>query len=105
MKIIDFWTPGTPYSVLWIYRNFVPTKSTVNFLKPGTAVRSNFIEIYRIFRFFSVFRPALEPDKSTKKPGCIEGLFSGIRPGDPKMVKNDKKRQKMENYRFLLILP
>jgi hypothetical protein len=51
-------------------------------------------DFYRFFSIFCVFRPALEPDKSTEKPGCIEGLFSGIRPGDPKMVKNDKNRQK-----------
>jgi hypothetical protein len=94
MKFIDFWTPGTPYSVLWIYRNFVPTKSTVNFLKPGTAVRSNFIEIYRFFSIFSVFRPAIEPEFWAEKPPCIEGLFSGIRQRTPKVTKNVKNRQK-----------
>jgi hypothetical protein len=81
---------------------FHPHKKPCEFSQTRDSAPTDF---YRFLSFFSVFRPALEPDKSTKKPGCIEGLFSGIRPGDPKMVKNDKKRQKMENYRFLLILP
>jgi hypothetical protein len=72
----------------------------VNFLKPGTAVRSNFIEIYRFFSIFSVFRPALEPDKSTEKPGCIEGLFSGMAPGTPKTTKNGQKVKIIEKLSF-----
>jgi hypothetical protein len=48
-----------------------------------------------------VFRPAFEPHKSSPKPPCIEGLFSGIRQGTPKTVKNDKKWPKSENYRNL----
>jgi hypothetical protein len=62
----------------------------VNFLKPGTAVRTIFIEIYRFFAFFSVFRPAIEPEFWAEKPPCIEGLFSGIRRGTPKVAKIDK---------------
>jgi hypothetical protein len=71
-----------------IYRKSVPTKSTVLFPKPGAAVGGHF---YRFLPFFCVFRPALEPDKSTEKPGCIEGLFSGIRHGGVEISKNGQK--------------
>jgi hypothetical protein len=64
----------------------------VNFLKPGKAVRTIFIEIYRFFSIFSVFGPSIEPEFWAEKPPCIEGLFSGMAPGTPKvakMIKND----------------
>jgi hypothetical protein len=41
-----------------------------------------------------VFRPAIEPEFWAEKPPCIEGLFSGIRRGTPKVAKIVKNRQK-----------
>jgi hypothetical protein len=77
---------------------FHPHKKPCEFSQTRDSAPTDF---YRFFAFFCVFRPALEPDKSTEKPGCIEGLFSGICQGTPETVKNDKKWPKSENYRNL----
>jgi hypothetical protein len=70
---------------------FHPHKKPCEFSQTRDSAPTDF---YRFLCIFCVFRPSLEPEFWAEKPPCIEGLFSGIALGTPKVAKIDKNDKK-----------